>query len=225
MKFRHTTLVILGLIAVLSVIGFAALREPFLAADLTLPEVNPVQTNPTVSGTTLQQELKNKVKPPSDQEPDQNTLTDFIISPDASELWPIILQKEPIVVQRHNQISAWKIMLDRQLIDDLEHSEQLNLYIPQTERRVTITLNSTKSGRYSRSKIATIDGTGGAYSAYFTLGSETLYGSIETPEGVFHIEQNNKGEAMIYAASEIRENLDYSISDAVVVSPPIKGVQ
>ena len=225
MKHRHTILVILGLITVLSVIAYSPLLEQFLASDLSLPETNPIEATASSNSITLQQDQKNEVKPPTARQRDNNTPIDFIISPDASALWPIMLSKEPVIVQRHNQISAWKIDLDRLLIEELEPGEQLNLYIPQKARRVTITLNSIKSGRYSQSKIATIDGSDGAYSAYFTLGTDTLYGSIETPEGVFHIEQNRAGEAMLYAASEIRENLDYSVSDAVLVSPPLNDVQ
>jgi hypothetical protein len=144
----------------------------------------------------------------------------FIFTPSAPVLWSLEVPQRQIEIKRRNNINASIIDIERDLLDNLTLGEQLNLYIPQSKRRLTITLKSIKLGRYSESRIASVDGANGAYSAYFTLGKSSLYGSIETPEGVFHVEKRYTDEAVIYAASEIRKGLDYSVSDAIGVSLP-----
>jgi hypothetical protein len=165
---------------------------------------------------------KSLVKKYSDESIDKDDEFQFIFSPEAPSLWPLAMPEKQIEIDRRNQIQAWLIDIKRELISSLTLGEKLNLYIPQTKRQLTITLKSVKQGRYSESRIASIDGSVETYSAYFTLGETSLYGTIETPEGIFHVEKRNADDGIIYAASEIRKNLDYSINDAVSVTNPEK---
>lgn len=163
---------------------------------------------------------KTLIKKHNHETVDSDDEFQFIFTPEAPSLWPLDTPQQQIELNRRNQIQAWIIDIERQLIDSLTLGEKLNLYIPQTKRRLTITLKSVKQGRYSESRIASIDGSTEAYSVFFTLGEATLYGTIETPEGIFHLEKRNSEDGVIYAASEIRKGLDYSVSDAVPVSNP-----
>jgi hypothetical protein len=147
----------------------------------------------------------------------------FIFTSSAPELWPLEAPMRQVEIKRRNQIKAWVIDINRDLIENLIVGEQFNIYIPQTERRLTMTLKSVKRGRYSESRIASIDSSGQSYATNFTLGKSTLYGAIETPEGIFHVEKRNGDEAVIYAGSEVTKNLDYSISD-VVPAPNLENV-
>lgn len=181
----------------------------------------------TVAQMPTDASSKSKLAPNSIVESNSRTLSstdqfEFIFTPSAPALWPLNQHYNQVEIKRRNRFNALAIDIKRDLIENLSLGEKLNLYIPQTQRSLTITLSSIQQGKYSESRIAGVDGTKDRYTAYFTLGNTTLYGTIETPEGSFHIEKKETEDAVIYAASEIRKNLDYSVSDAVTVST-LKG--
>lgn len=226
MKFNKV--IFIAVMGVMATIGFLAYFQPNSSVtqlnwslDKTVQDTQLSQTNHNISS--------NVPKTPSyviaEQGHESRDKDAFVFTPSAPILWPLEASQRQIEIKRRNKINALIIDLKRDLLDNLTLGEQLNLYIPQTQRRLTITLKSIKQGRYSESRIATIDGANGAYSAYFTLGKTTLYGSIETPEGIFHVEKRDANDAVIYAASEIRKNLDYSVSDAVAISLPENTLQ
>lgn len=231
MKFKRITsyaIVVLalgvGVIAYLQPIGSRYSKDE--DANFTKHEKVPSNNTQNIAAiNTKVSHNKIVVDKHSDEDVDSDDEFQFFFTPEVPSLWPLDTPKAQIELNRRNQIQAWNIDIKRELIDSLTLGKKLNLYIPQTKRRLTITLKSIKRGRYSESRIASIDGSAELYSAYFTLGEASLYGTIETPEGIFHLEKRNAEDGVIYAASEIRKGLDYSVSDAVSVSNPESIVQ
>jgi hypothetical protein len=229
MKFNSAKVSsVFAIIVSLGLVMYLVNNEPQQTKNLSTDSAEKQQVtdsrNNNVSEKQTRDQNKGNLGPSGNLEVTENKSfnnTDpfeFIFTPSAPSLWPLNQHYEQIEIKRRNHFNALAIDFKRDLIANLFLGEKLNLYIPQTQRSLTITLISIQQGKYSESRIARVDGNEDLYSAYFTLGETSLYGSIETPEGTFHIEKRNSDDALIYAASEIRKNLDYSVSDAVSVS-------
>lgn len=134
------------------------------------------------------------------------------------EIWKSFDGDEPVILERAHPIIARRIELDRVALDSLRVGDAFILHIPQTARRLSATVKNRVRNQHSETILARVHVLERAFTVQFTISETSVYGNIETPEGVYILEQQSdfmKGVAVIFSEREIYQNLEYTESDAI----------
>jgi len=123
-----------------------------------------------------------------------------------------------VILERAHPVYAQRVELNRNVLARLKVGDEFSMRIPQTSRILLATVIEWVHNQHSETLLARVSMLDRIYAIQITISAESVFGNIETPEGVFVLEQQAnvlEGSAVIFSEKEIYQNLDYRESDAI----------
>ena len=140
----------------------------------------------------------------------------------ARPIWDLGDSDNLVILQRAHPIYAQRVEFDRSVLAGLKVGDGFSMHIPQTARILSAIVVERVGNRHSETLLASAYVLEESYAVQITFSGDSIFGNIETPEGVFILEQQVgvlEGAAVIFGEKEIFQNLDYRESDAF----PLEG--
>lgn len=148
-------------------------------------------------------------------------LPNLAVKTNVPALWALADEPGLVILQRAHQIHAQAIALDEVFLKTLKVGDGFSVRIPQTQRVLTASVTDKRLSQFSETLFAEVDGSTGSLHIQLTFSASSVFGNIETPEGVYVLEKQTdkmNGVAVIFDQNEIYDQLDYAESDAIELS-------
>ncbi len=180
-----------------------------------------VATSENLSEVTDQAYSASDVYQKKDPEVIQNSGKPALaLSP--APLWDAGKNAQSVTLERAHPIHAQRVELDMKMLRGLGSGDTFSVVIPQAGINMSANVIEKRFNQHSETLLAEALVDESAYAIQITVAGDSVFANIESPEGVFIVEQQPnilEGSAVIFAENEIYKNLDYQETDAFPVPP------